>query len=201
MKNCLGDFAENKNEPQVTVSAVSNNTDYMITIYGSDSASQFGNEILLADAGTIASDAQFFSLYTASWGILKKNPWVATISTGIMLYQLWEEDKADFADEANPKPVNLPSYKKIGINIDHILSGHQDGGWRQQTPGAKKTTFPGYMSAQDIEKTIRGAYRNGSRIGSSGGRILVEGPSDIGKIRMYVNTSDNIIESAWPTWK
>lgn len=95
------------------------------------------------------------------------------------------------------KPINLLSYKKIDIDMDHIISGHTSGGSRANQSGGK-TIFPSYMSESQIEKTVREAYRNGSKIQTQGDRVLVRGEANGVTVEMWVNTSTNTIETAYP---
>jgi hypothetical protein len=44
------------------------------------------------------------------------------------------------------KPVNLPSWKKLTVNKDHIASGHMPGGNRN--PDDTKSVFYGVTAAQ-----------------------------------------------------
>ena len=79
------------------------------------------------------------------------------------------------------KPVNLPSYKKIKMDMNHILSGHGSGGSRLN-PGNKKTVFPeGYTTSQ-IRRAVLNAYKGGKRIKTQGDSVLVRGSS--GSLRL-----------------
>ena len=93
--------------------------------------------------------------------------------------------------------MNLPSWKKVRIDIDHISSGHLSGGWR--IPGSKKTLFPEYLSKDQIEKIVRHAYKNGKKVQSQLERVVVEGEYQGIKVRIHLNTENKIIESAYPT--
>ena len=94
-----------------------------------------------------------------------------------------------------PKPVNLPSYKKIKLDMEEILSGH---GPNDKRGGPKKDRFPWYMTAPAIEKAVRQAYRYGKVINRQGERVFVRGPWGRSYIEMWVNTVTDIIETAWP---
>jgi Pretoxin HINT domain/Bacterial EndoU nuclease len=89
------------------------------------------------------------------------------------------------------KPINLPSWKKIKIDIDHIASGHMKGGSRVSP---SKDLFPENMTKSQVEKTVREAYRNGQRVETQGDRVRVQGNN----IEMWVNTRTNTIETAYP---
>ena len=95
------------------------------------------------------------------------------------------------------KPVNLPSYKKIKIDMKHILSRHTKSG-NVAVQSGKKSLFPSYMSKKEIERTIKNAYKNGKRIKTQGHKVKVHGKSGKLKIEMWVNTKTKTIESAYP---
>ncbi|MCP4347874.1 MAG: hypothetical protein GY795_20415 [Desulfobacterales bacterium] len=52
------------------------------------------------------------------------------------------------------KAVNLPSWKKIGIDMEEVISGHTVSGSRAVQSGIKDS-FPEYMSPKQIEKAVR----------------------------------------------
>lgn len=75
------------------------------------------------------------------------------------------------------KRVNLPSWKKIKIDLEHILSGHTPEGVRaiqSQMAGKGKDVFKG-MSDKQIEKAIRYAYRDSKLIKIQGDRAFLRG--------------------------
>ena len=113
----------------------------------------------------------------------------------------WVGDKASTAWNTVvawfSKPSNLPSYKKIGIDMDHIMSGHSAGGNRG---GPNKDRFPWHMTAPAIENAIREAYRNGEKVMTQGDRVFVRGSWGQYTIEMWVNKATKIIESAWPKY-
>nr|VFK39666.1 MAG: EndoU nuclease [Candidatus Kentron sp. SD] len=96
------------------------------------------------------------------------------------------------------KAVNLPSWKNIPIKMKHVLSGHTGDGWRTGCKGSNKSLFPEGMTKQQIETAIRQAYRNGKKVKTVCNRTTVIGEYQGMKIKMYVNTEDKIIESAYP---
>ncbi|WP_315910985.1 RHS repeat-associated core domain-containing protein [Xylanibacillus composti] len=98
------------------------------------------------------------------------------------------------------KAVNLPSHKKINIDIDHIISGHTKNGARAIQSGTKDL-FPDHMTHSQIEKAVKGAYRNSSKIQTQGERVLVQGKSNGLTIEMWVNTRSKTIETAYPIFK
>jgi len=96
------------------------------------------------------------------------------------------------------KPVNLPSKKKIIIKIEHILSGHSQGGDRTKGKNSKKTLFPENMSHKDIEKAVREAYSNVKVVETQGDRVLGRGTSGNMSIEMWINKQTKEIETAYP---
>ena len=93
------------------------------------------------------------------------------------------------------KPVNLPSWKRIEIDMEHIASGHMTGGSRVS---AKKDMFSESMSARQVERAVRQAYRYGERVAVQGERVLVRGEYGGMRIEMWVNTQTRTIETAYP---
>nr|WP_272898786.1 EndoU domain-containing protein [Paenibacillus sp. MMS18-CY102] len=81
--------------------------------------------------------------------------------------------------------------------MDHITSGHTAGGSRAKQSGGK-TIFPSNMSESQIEKTVREAYKNGSKVQTQGDRVLVRGEANGVQVEMWVNTKTNTIETAYP---
>jgi len=80
------------------------------------------------------------------------------------------------------KLVSLPAWKKIGIDMGHIASGHMKGGTRVSS---RKNLFPENMSTSQVRRTIRQAYRYCKRAKSQGDRVLVHSNG----IEMWVNTN------------
>ena len=99
--------------------------------------------------------------------------------------------------QAAKKPVNLPSLKKLKMDMDHIASGHMPGGSRN--PDGKKTVFWG-LTLEQVRRAIQEAYNNASRLMTQGDRILLEGYSETydGIIEIWVNVVEMIIETAYP---
>jgi hypothetical protein len=97
------------------------------------------------------------------------------------------------------KAVNLPSWRKIGIDMDEVLSGHTVSGDRAVQSGIKDL-FPDSMNPSQIEKAIRQAYRHGEKILTQGDRVKMRGPfgDTGGVVEMWVNTETKIIETAYP---
>lgn len=100
---------------------------------------------------------------------------------------------------AAPQRVNLPSWRRIRIDMNHIASGHMPGGSR--VPGSRKSLFPAWMTRTQIERAVRQAYRNGSRVQSQGTeRVIVRGDYDGMTIEIIVNVDTKMIETAYPVW-
>ena len=98
----------------------------------------------------------------------------------------------------------LPSFKKVKIDMEHILSGHSAGGNRG---GPNKDRFPKGLTAELIRKAIEQAYKNAEKAGEmkitwSDGvemvRQLFKGKWDGGVIYFWFNYTTNTIETAWP---
>ena len=95
------------------------------------------------------------------------------------------------------KSVNLPSLKKMNIDMEHILGGHMEGS-SKIIQGANKTLFPQNLNKDQIKKMIEEAYKNGKKMKTRAGNILVEGNSQGEKIHMWVNPKTKTIETAYP---
>lgn len=93
------------------------------------------------------------------------------------------------------KPVNLPGWRSVSIDMEHVASGHMAGGARVSS---KKTLFPESMTAVQVERAVRQAYRYGQRISSQGDRVLVRGEYDGIRIDLWINTTTRTIETAYP---
>ena len=95
------------------------------------------------------------------------------------------------------KPVNLPSWKKLEVDMDHISSGHMPNGSRN--PDDKKSIFVGLTTSQ-VLKAIREAYNHSSKLTSIGDRIKLSGYSDTFGlvIEIWLNIADDVIETAYP---
>ena len=97
------------------------------------------------------------------------------------------------------KRCNLPSYKKVKIDMKHIKDRHMKGGKTAKQSG-KKNIFPETMSERKIQKTVKESYRNGKRVGSQPpDRVKVRGEYDGVKVEMWVNVKTKELETAYPT--
>jgi RHS repeat-associated protein len=95
------------------------------------------------------------------------------------------------------KAINLPSYKKVSIDMGHIMSGHSKAGGRAAQSGMKDL-FPSNMSQKQIENVIKNAYQHGKKVKTQGDRVKVQGKSGGITIEMWVNTKTKVIETAYP---
>ena len=113
----------------------------------------------------------------------------AVTAAGIWLYNKNQASK--------PKSPNLPAYKKLSLDMDHIMSGHYPGGGRN--PKGKKSVFYG-MTVDAVRRAIEEAYKVCEKIQTQGNNVLVRGYSETYNmvIEMWVNIKDRIIETAYP---
>ncbi|WP_460586071.1 RHS repeat-associated core domain-containing protein [Hymenobacter arcticus] len=91
----------------------------------------------------------------------------------------------------------LPAWKRVSIDMEHVLSGHMPGG---QRVSSKKTLFPQYMTDRQVEATVRSAYQNVlKKVSTQGDRMLLQGMSNNGiKVEMWLNNATKTIETAYP---
>ena len=99
------------------------------------------------------------------------------------------------------KSVNLPSWRKIEIDVKHAVSGHMGGGWRTGCKNHNKTLFPEGFSEKQVEKIIRQAYRNGKKVGTQEHKVIMRGKYEGMEIEMWVNKRDKVIETAYPRFR
>ncbi|MBR0577466.1 RHS repeat-associated core domain-containing protein, partial [Proteiniclasticum sp. BAD-10] len=113
---------------------------------------------------------------------------VAVIGVGYTIYQ---------NQKYKPKAPSLPSYNKLRLNKNHIMSGHSAGGNRG---GPNKDRFPKWMTWSMIQKAIQEAYNTGKRVQTQGDSVFLRGFSKTYNtvVEMWVNLKDKIIETAWP---
>lgn len=97
------------------------------------------------------------------------------------------------------KSINLPSFRKIKIDMVEVLTGHTSSGSRAMQSGIKDL-FPNNMSTKQIEKAIRQAYKHSVKVQNQGSRIKLRGPfgNKGSMIEMWLNTETKIIETAYP---
>jgi len=102
-----------------------------------------------------------------------------------------------FGSIARLKPVNLPAWRTVAIDMQEVVTGHTSTGQRALQSGIK-SIFPDSMGQQQIETAIRHAYRYGKKIGSQGDRVQIQGPWNGGTIEMWLNRVTKTIETAYP---
>lgn len=110
---------------------------------------------------------------------------------------LTKKDDGKKEEPVKGKPVNLPAWKDVIIDVAHITSGHVAGGARAS---AKKDKFPPGMTPQKIESVVRNAYKVCKKLQTQGDRVLVVGTADGLTIEMWVNTTTKTIETAYPQY-
>ncbi len=103
---------------------------------------------------------------------------------------VWVHNTCDLA-----KAINLPSWKKVAIDMEHVLSGHKVGGSRVSS---LKTLFPSSWTDRQIEKAIMDAYRHSKRWATQGDRVLLRGSSGGFDFEIWLNRVRKIIETAYP---
>jgi RHS repeat-associated protein len=92
------------------------------------------------------------------------------------------------------KAVNLPAWKTVTIDLEHVLERHTAEGSRTSEAASK---FVG-MTASGIESAIRQAYRHSEKIGVQGDRVLLRGTAGKLMIEMWLNKTTKTIETAYP---
>jgi RHS repeat-associated protein len=92
------------------------------------------------------------------------------------------------------KAINLPSWRKVKIDMGHVLERHRVGG--ALTGG--RDVFPEHLTDRQVERIVRQAYKSGVRAASQGDRVLVVGRAEGYSVEMWINTATNVIETAYP---
>ncbi|XYH93324.1 EndoU domain-containing protein [Sorangium sp. So ce1128] len=98
------------------------------------------------------------------------------------------------------RPISWPSFKKVAIDMEEVISGHMVGGWRL-APGNKKGVFPSHWTKETVEAAIRQACRNvDTLVDANKGfrRVLLEGTGKGYRIQFWYNKDTNTIETAYP---
>lgn len=100
----------------------------------------------------------------------------------------------------------LPSFKKVKIDMKHIVSGHTAGGGRGDD---NKDKFPPGMSEAAIAKAIQVAYKNAEKVSSlqyswqNGVEVVkqkFQGIWDGIIIEFWFNYTTNQIDTAYLKW-
>ncbi len=95
------------------------------------------------------------------------------------------------------KPVNLPSWGKITVNMEHIAERHMPGGGNT----AGRDLFLN-LNRQGVLAAIRQAYGSATTVSVQGERVLLEGVTKTGMtLQMWLNKVENVIETAYPKGK
>lgn len=96
-----------------------------------------------------------------------------------------------------PKPVNLPSWEKVTVDMEHIAERHMPGG--ALTEGRDVFVNP---NGQGVQTAIRQAYGSATVMAVQGERVLFEGVTKTGMtVQMWLNKASKVIESAYPVGK
>lgn len=104
------------------------------------------------------------------------------------------------------KAVNLPAWEKLTVDLEHITSGHKAGGQRlvsSMKAGGAKDVFPEWMTDKQIIGAIKEAYGNAKKLktqvdGNGDTIVKLLGQSNGIKIEMYVNTTQKMVQTAYP---
>jgi len=95
------------------------------------------------------------------------------------------------------KRINLPAWKKVGVAMKHIASGHMAGGNRVSSI---KTLFPQHMTEEEVKAAVLAAYRNSKKAATQGNRVLLRGQCEKLEIDMWLNLETKTIETAYPVY-
>jgi hypothetical protein len=96
---------------------------------------------------------------------------------------------------AASKAINLPGWKKLTVDMEHIASGHMADGARVSS---KKTLFPSSWTQSNVQSAIKEAYESAKKIETQGDRVRLQGTGGGQKIEMWLNTKSKTIETAYP---
>lgn len=115
------------------------------------------------------------------------------------------ESRANETLPSGTKPVNLPAWEKLTVDIEHITSGHKAGGSRlvsSEKAGKGKNVFPEWMTDKQILSAVKEAYGNAKKIKTQNidGETIVKlvGESQGMKIEMYVNLTQKKLTTIYP---
>ncbi len=106
------------------------------------------------------------------------------------------------------KAINLPAWNKLTVDVEHILERHKIGGkiLKQSTAaGGAKDVFPEWMTDKQILSAVKEAYGNAKKVETqvreSGEKVAVLiGKSGNLEIKMYINLTTKILETAFPQY-
>lgn len=94
------------------------------------------------------------------------------------------------------KSVNLPSWRRVIIDMGHVAERHIVGG--QYAGEGGRDVFPKTMNALGVERAIRQAYRYSEKVRVQGDRIMLRGVGAGMRIEMWFNKATKTIETAYP---
>ena len=166
-------------------------------IYYIDSSGKSAEAILEWGAGAAAVTSQLDSPAPGPGDVLGGIilGGAAVVAGGVWVYDTF------FA-----RTPNLPSWKKVHVDMEHIMSGHSSGG---QRGGPNKDRFPWWMTEASILKAIEEAYKHAEKGGEmitswTNGveevRQLFQGEGGGLTIQFWFNHTTSTIETAWPKW-
>lgn len=107
-------------------------------------------------------------------------------------------------NEADVLEYRLPSWKKVKVDMDHIISGHTAGGGRGDK---NKDKWPVGMTSIQISRAIREAYNTAQKAGPlqyswqdgvGHARQFFEGIWNNRVVQFWFDYTTNQIDSAWP---
>ena len=96
---------------------------------------------------------------------------------------------------AAPKAINLPAWKKLTVDMQHIAERHLPGGIYSEG----RTLFNGLNEGQ-VAKVMQGAYHNAKKLATQGDRILVRGTYNGWTVEIWINTATKTVETAYPVF-
>ncbi len=109
------------------------------------------------------------------------------------------------------KAINLPAWNKLSFKLEndgktiHLINNHTVTGQGYQqsiSMGGRKDVFPANMSEKQIFKAVREAYESSKKVETQHlfgeKRVRLVGNSKDLTIEMWINLTDNILETAYP---
>ncbi len=111
-------------------------------------------------------------------------------------------------DQLGLKPIHYPSWKRVKIDMHHIMDRHHPLGteaMRRAALGKRNDVFPEFMNEQTIQRLVREAYKCAERVRGTQRtpdgekRTVLRGKSKSGvPIEMWYNVTNKTIETAYP---
>ena len=96
------------------------------------------------------------------------------------------------------KPISLPAWGKITVDMVHIAERHMHGGAIAMQNG--RSLFPITMNERAVMSAIRQAWGTAAKTAVQGDRIQLVGTGGGLHIEMWFNKVTNVIETAYPRW-